>query len=541
VLVSISAEGIRTAPERRLRYQPYVLPQPPAARVEALVQRAQVNIRTGAFAEALGAYQKLSAFRAQPVGDVVGGIPAGLFALLGQITVREKQGDPIAVMRAARELNDALRASRWPISAATFEFLTEQVRQRLIIPPAVDPQLVLAEAASWLWDQRASGAGFAQSGRESRVFPSGPAVIVWRSSPHAMIAWIAGADALRAEWLPALNPLIERRRAGVAITTGDGQPIVGAISAHDRPALRFAANTGLPWTIQVTNRADDSALDDRQRLWIIGMTILILLIVAGAWLIERTIARELAVADLQSDFVAAVSHEFRTPLTTLCQLSELLMRGRVSGEADRAQYYELLHGESQRLRRLVETLLNFGRLDAGRMEFRFNTIELGALTRHVAEEFGASPSARRHRVQLTTDDDPISLRADREVMRTVIWNLLDNAAKYSPDCDTIWMTVSRQDSTVVLTVRDRGVGIPRAEQRQVFDKFVRGAGARASDVGGSGVGLAMAQRMVEAHGGSITVESQPGVGSTFTVALPAIDAQVRADLKVGSYDVEVAG
>ena len=541
VLVRFSAEGIRTSPEHRLRYYPHLSPQPASGELEALIQRAWGHLRIGDFAQALDVYQRLSGFGAQPTGDVVGGIPAALFAYLGRLRVYTRQGDSGAADRIARELREALRSSRWPVSAATYDYLMEEARRGREAQPQVDPELVLAEATSWLWEQRASVSGFAQSGRESRVFPAGPAVMVWRSSAGAMVAWIARADALRTEWLPAVKSVTEPRHARVSLATIDGQSIVDAISSQDRVAVRLASRTGLPWTIQVANNADERVLDDRQRLWLAGMVVLIILIVVGGWLIERTIARELAVADLQSDFVAAVSHEFRTPLTTLCQLSELLVRDRVPSDSDRRQYYELLHGESQRLRRLVETLLNFGRLEAGRMEFRFDSVEISALTRQVVDEFAASLAARRHQVQVTIEDGSISLMADREVLRTIIWNLLENAAKYSPDCDTIWLTVDRRNGDVVLAVRDRGVGIPRPEQRQVFDKFVRGAGARASDVGGTGVGLTMARRMVEAHGGTITLDSEPGVGSTFTVVLPMVNSQVRAGLKVGPCDVEVAG
>jgi signal transduction histidine kinase len=126
---------------------------------------------------------------------------------------------------------------------------------------------------------------------------------------------------------------------------------------------------------------------------------------------------------------------------------------------------------------------------------------------------------------MSADLGSVHARADSEVLRTVVWNLLENAAKYSPSCDTIWVGVQQQATAIVFTVRDRGVGIPRTEQRHVFEKFVRGASAKASGVGGAGVGLAMAKRIVEAHGGDIAVESEPGVGSTFTVTLPLVSSQ----------------
>jgi signal transduction histidine kinase len=521
VVARLSNDHIRSWPEHRLRYVPELPPRRGDAAADALVESAQRSLKTGDYAAALDAYDRLQTFGDVPIGDVVGGIPAGLFAHLGRLTVHERQGDSAARRREARALWETLRAATWPVSAATYQFLVaEQVDRVLGESKSPDPQLVLAEAVAWLWDQRIGSSAFPPSGRESRTFDSGTALLVWRPAGGGVVSFVENQDAL-AGWIASLEGALEARGATVSLATQDGRPVVGRVSAGERPTARLPSQTALPWTIQITDDGGTAASSDRQRLLVASMAVLFALVIAGAWLIERTAARQLAVADLQSDFVSAVSHEFRTPLTSLVQLSELLMRGRVASEDDRARYYELLHAESQRLRRLVETLLTFGRLEAGRMEFRFDTVDPAALVETTVNEFGASPQAFGHRVELRVDGPSIALRGDRDVLRTVVWNLLENAAKYSPDCDTIWVSLAREADSVALRVRDRGVGIPRNEQRTVFDTFVRGAGARASGVGGSGVGLAIARRIVQAHGGEITLDSEPGRGSTFTVTLPA--------------------
>jgi len=215
-----------------------------------------------------------------------------------------------------------------------------------------------------------------------------------------------------------------------------------------------------------------------------------------------------------------VSHEFRTPLTTLCQLSELLMRVRVASDDDRRQYYALLHNESQRLGRLVEALLNFGRIEAGRMQFRFEPVNPVALTREVVEEFSRTEQGATRSIDVHADTEQGLVSADRELLRSVVWNLLENAAKYSPNDSTIWVDVQQIDAYVTVKVRDQGVAIPPSEQARIFETFVRGTAARASDIRGTGVGLAVAQRIVHAHGGDILVESQLGRGSTFSIVLP---------------------
>ena len=251
------------------------------------------------------------------------------------------------------------------------------------------------------------------------------------------------------------------------------------------------------------------------------MSVILCVILTAAWFIERTIARELALVDLQSGFVSAVSHEFRTPLSTLCQLSELLMRDRVASDDDRRQYYALLNQESHRLRRLVESLLNFGRLDSGRMMFRSEPIDAAALVRQTSDEFARSEQANGHRIELSVAPASAVVSGDREMLRTVVWNVLENAAKYSPGREVVWADLQRANGHVSIAIRDEGVGIPHSEQQDIFEPFMRGSDARNREIRGTGVGLAMARQILDIHGGTIRVESDHGRGSTFTIELPA--------------------
>jgi signal transduction histidine kinase len=186
----------------------------------------------------------------------------------------------------------------------------------------------------------------------------------------------------------------------------------------------------------------------------------------------------------------------------------------------------LLHQESQRLRRLVEGLLNFGRIEAGRMQFSFEPVNPAALVREVVDDFAKTDQGARRHIDLFTNDGAL-VSVDREMLRSVVWNLVENAAKYSPTDAPIAVQVAQTNGQVRIAVRDRGTGIPESERGRIFEKFVRGAAAR--DVGGTGVGLAVAQRIVHAHGGDIRVDSEPGQGSTFSVLLPA----VRESIPVG--------
>jgi signal transduction histidine kinase len=176
--------------------------------------------------------------------------------------------------------------------------------------------------------------------------------------------------------------------------------------------------------------------------------------------------------------------------------------------------------ETTRLHRLVESLLNFGRMEAGAFEYRFEPVDLAALVGDVVAEFRKEFASSGHRFELRMDHNLPPLRVDREALSRALWNLLDNAVKYSPGRPAIWVDLTREGKRIALRVRDQGPGIPVEEQKEIFNKFVRGAAARASSVKGTGVGLAMVRHTVRAHGGEVRVESRPGEGSTFTILLP---------------------
>ncbi len=358
--------------------------------------------------------------------------------------------------------------------------------------------------------------------RASVPTSGGAVLLIWRIAAGELHGFAADAEYLEKHWLAELKPLLDSRGVRLVLTNPDGRRVLGeAPSRGSRSAVRLASVTQLPWTLQVFQSGDDGgAWQSRRTLLLAGIAVLVALILTGGWFIGRAVSHEMAVAQLQSDFVSAVSHEFRTPLTSLCQLSELLMRGRVAGEQDRLQYYELLHGESQRLRRLVESLLNFGRLESGKLQFRFEELDAAAFVRQSVAEFAKGQQASGHRIEVETDAASSVIHGDRETLGCVFWNLFENAVKYSPDCDTVWVQLTRKGKQVEIAVRDRGVGIPRNEQRRIFGKFVRGSAARESGIRGTGIGLAMARQIVRAHGGEVSLESEPGKGSTFRVLLP---------------------
>jgi signal transduction histidine kinase len=303
----------------------------------------------------------------------------------------------------------------------------------------------------------------------------------------------------------------------------EGHSILGQPPPARQVVVRSAASAKLPWTLHVFAPPEIGlgSPSPRQRLLISVFAVLAIVLFTGAYFTLRAISSELHVARLQSDFVAAVSHEFRSPLTSLRQISEMLSRDRIPSEDLRRKSYEVLERETERLHRLVEGLLDFGRFEAGAATYRFEVIEIGAFIRAIITGFQESVGPNGFKVELYALTGETYVRADREALSRALWNLLDNAVKYSPTCRTVWVEVERVHNRISIAVRDCGLGIPMHEQREIFNRFVRGADSKALHIKGTGIGLAMVRHIVRAHGGEILLASEPGQGSRFTVVLHA--------------------
>ena len=555
LVVRVANNGIRSWPEHRLLYYPQLQataePSLPAfsaadelefrrrdyagaiSTLRPLTSDADPNIRSAAingigrnllhqgdYTSALQTYNRLAA----EDSGVVGGIPAPFAALLGKLSVLDGQEDRSSAVSIADELQQGLQLSRFPISAATYQYLQQEVSryvpdaQRRIKTLGGD---LLAEGTQWIWEQWTGDPAWRAHGRASIVTKSGTSLIVWLVSHNVLVAYIVDAQQIQAEWLAQMKQL-QSGQIGIALVSTDGRYVVGhAGESPARPTIRLASTTDLPWNLEVFRTGDiDTGWRARRNLLAAGIAVLFALILTGAWFVGRSVNRELAVARLQSDFVAAVSHEFRTPLTALCQLSELLKRGRVASDQDRLEYYELLYSESHRLHRLVEGLLNFGRLESGKLQYHFEDLDAAALVRESVDEFAATQQARGYHFELTTQAEPSVIPADREALGCVFWNLFENAVKYSPECETVWVNLAKNGKQVEIAVRDRGIGVGPRERHRIFGKFVRGSAARVRGIRGTGIGLALARQIVRAHGGDIKLETELGKGSTFRVLLP---------------------
>lgn len=214
------------------------------------------------------------------------------------------------------------------------------------------------------------------------------------------------------------------------------------------------------------------------------------------------------------------AHEIRTPLTAIQGSSELLLRYPLD-DTKREQMIRLISEESERLGKLVERFLNVERLSAGEMELRRAPLDLSTLLAATVER--VRPAAERKGIRLVREDEltDAEIEADPELLEFAISNLVTNAVKYSPSGTSVTLALERDGDQVLLHVSDNGLGMTAEESRRIFDRFYRTDSAQASDAPGFGLGLAIAREIACHHGGDLRVESKPGAGSRFTLALPA--------------------
>lgn len=484
----------------------------PSVKARAFIRLARIQVKSGEPNSALDTYAQAAVLDQAVVTEV----PVGLFARWARCALLEKLGRKSELSEEARLLHSFLLQGRYRLTRVAYELHLEDIRRWRGSSPDDDDgenSRRLALAVEWLWNEwkrnRVPNRSMLEAGGVHFT-------ILAESSQGVLTILIAGPDFVQRQWLAKLAPLTSGQ--SIRVSVGGIAPPSSATGIRRTPA-----QTGLPWIIAFEDTAQQAETDRmaaRRQFWLAGLCLLAALLISGTCFIARAMNRELAVARLQSDFVSSVSHEFRTPLTSLSQLTEILLERRITTEERRETYYQAMARQTERLRRLVESLLDFGRMEAGASPYHMELVDACALIRSVVEQFEQEAARNGYHVELELNGFAATIAADRDALTNVLWNLLDNAVKYSPQCRTVWVNVERGPKYLSIHVRDRGLGIPPAEQREVFRKFVRGAAAKQERIPGTGIGLAMVRHILSAHDGDIQLESQPGEGSTFTVLLP---------------------
>ena len=258
----------------------------------------------------------------------------------------------------------------------------------------------------------------------------------------------------------------------------------------------------------------------QQNFLILGA--LSLLMLGGLALAYRSVSKEVSLARLKSDFVSNVSHELRTPLSLIQLYAETLELGRIQSQEKKEEYYRIIRKESERLGRLINNILDFSRIEAGRKEYDMRETDIAELVRNTMDAYRYQIEKHGFDFELSIESSLPTVRVDREAIARALVNLVNNALKYSADDKFLLVRLYRENGMVKLEVVDRGIGIARRDQAKIFEKFYRTGDPLVHNTKGSGLGLPLVRHITQAHGGRIEVESMPGKGSKFTLSLPVL-------------------
>lgn len=299
-----------------------------------------------------------------------------------------------------------------------------------------------------------------------------------------------------------------------------GQPTPGGIFTVGRPFETTLYGWHLYATLTTAEELSES-VERRRELEMVTVAASFLVVAAGVIIVVVAAERERRLAALKSEFVANVSHELKTPLSLVRMFSELLATGRVRDDGKRQQYLSIILRESERLSALIENVLDFARVERGKAAYHFEQGDVSEVVLRAVEVYRYRMEREGVELGLSIEPDLPKTVLDERALELALVNLLDNAIKYGQEGGRIELTVGMRGArTLEIRLTDHGQGIPKEEQRRIFERFVRGKGAREGRVRGSGIGLALVQHIARSHGGQVWVESEVGKGAAFFFTLP---------------------
>ena len=272
--------------------------------------------------------------------------------------------------------------------------------------------------------------------------------------------------------------------------------------------------------ISLVGSTIEDIVKDRVVSNIILISILTLVLIAGVYIVYRNVKREVEIAQIRSDFVSNVSHELRTPLSLISMFAETLEMGRAKTEEKKKEYYSIISREANRLGRIVNTILNFSKMEAGKRKYHFKENDLNIVIEKVFENYSFHLKNIGFDFIYYPAENLPKVNIDEEAISEAVINLIDNAIKYSPDKKQIEIKTGIESTFEFVEVTDKGIGISQENQRKVFDKFFRVSSALVHDTKGTGLGLSIVKHVMDAHGGQVNLQSKAGAGSSFKLLFP---------------------
>lgn len=272
--------------------------------------------------------------------------------------------------------------------------------------------------------------------------------------------------------------------------------------------------------ISLIGKSIQDLVKERAATNIIIIIILAAVLLIGVYIVYRNVKKEVELAQIKADFVSNVSHELRTPLALISMFAETLELDRVKTEEKKKEYYQIISQETNRLGKIVNTILNFSKTEAGKRKYNFAEADINEITEQVYSNYNFHLHNKGFEFHFNKTENLPLVKIDSEAISEAIINLLDNAVKYSSAKKEVNIKTGHTDGFVFIEVSDKGIGIKEEDQKKIFDKFYRVSTGSVHNVKGTGLGLSLVKHIVEAHKGKIAVSSKINEGSTFKILLP---------------------
>ncbi len=519
---------------------------------------ARVQKKSGQFPEAIESYRTIMD-RYSKV-QVMEGIPLGLVAGMEIGTLHLAMKDPNKALESLMELYRELVEGKWSPEKEPYRFYSDRVKESisgiLSQEPSSDRFKSIANSFRELKDREnveieeterlllfqqnalterelealiAEKSSSKQNGRFSvDIGSNGYWACFPEKNPTGNDIWgfLVNEEYLAGSLLPGMmKDLVLSEESGWIVRREDGN-IVLASSDNLSGSLTIKSDFigNFPdWTLefyQADPRILDAFLTSRRGVYFYMFVLIAGILIFGLILTIRALTREMELSRMKSDFVSTVSHEFKSPLTSIRQIAEMLHAGRVPSEERRQRYYDVLLEQSERLSLLTENILSFAKMEEGKRKFIFERVELTHVLRNIVSTTQDRLGNVGIKIETEIEETLPPIMADGAAITQAVNNLIDNAVKYSGESKKVILRAFNEERSVVIQVMDFGLGIRKEEMDKIFDRFYRGGDELRRTVKGSGLGLTLVKQIVEAHRGSIQVESEPGKGSVFTVKLP---------------------
>ncbi|HVR43655.1 MAG TPA: ATP-binding protein [Thermoanaerobaculia bacterium] len=474
---------------------------------------ARTLLKSGREKEALAEYEQLARSSPEMVDDQ--GIPFALYGAERLVALRASGTVALGAMEVVLHHRDAISpAAIYLIRGAAENLSTSadpQLRSRAesVLSAAalrlesVEQILELKQQVDRILPRSAGGSpaeGWVTFGDPLWLVASGP-------SREGEAVYAVAADVLARE-IRSEDPTL-----GVFHLTSGWGPGGEALGAAF-PGLRVQLDSAAPL-------AGEQRLIASRKFVAASLAAVLAATLAAAWLLWRDVRREVRVTELRAQFVSSVSHELRTPLSAIRMYAESLRMGRPADSQARKEYLDTIINESERLSRLLDNVLEFSKIERGERHYRIEPADLAQVVRSAGRAIDYSLQQRGFRLELDLDHAIPPVKADSDAIEQAVLNLLTNAMKYSGESRRIELSLEPSNGHAVIRVRDHGIGIDPAEQPRIFEKYYRAPNAIHTT--GAGLGLSIVAHIARAHGGQLAVESEPGKGSTFSLALPLED------------------